>query len=469
MDEKDKKIALQAAQLAEKTAKIDQQSARIADLESQVADLAEKLSLSLARQSKKPVKKDSSNSSLPPSQDKGRKGRKTSSLREKSDRPSGGQVGHKGKTLEMSADPDRSVNLKPEYCSCCGEQFPEQSLSYHTSRQVVDIPLPLPEVTEYRQYTGYCRCGHRQSGQFPAGVNAPMQYGHHIEALVGYLSVYQYLPYKRLCELLRDVFRVPASQGTVENLLNRLKSKGLPYYEKIRQAIERETASVGGDETSCKVNGDNHWAWGWQTPDLCYLTISPNRGKATIEEHFPEGFRATLSSDRWAAHLNTVAKAHQICLAHLLRELNYLEAAEKHGFSIRLQELLREAIRHKKERPCSERGDPDAQSLEDRLDTLLAEHVPKESCPETARLQRSLIKLRQAVFPFLYDRAVPADNNASERAVRNMKVKMKVSGQFKSGQHAFSVIRSILDSVKKKQEEIFEVLVNMAKTQPSYA
>ena len=77
--------------------------------------------------------------------------------------------------------------------------------------------------------------------------------------------------------------------------------------------------------------------------------------------------------------------------------------------------------------------------------------------------------LYQAVLPFLYDKEIPPDNNASERAIRNMKVKMKVSGQFKSGQENIAVIRSVIDSVKKNAEEILEALVNMAKAQPNYA
>lgn len=442
---------------------------QILQQQAQIQDLTAKLSLALSQLSKQAIPKDSRNSSLPPSQDKVSK-KRTQSLRQKSSKKSGGQSGHPGSNLKMVATPATVVALRPCFCQRCGAAFSDAQLHYQKSRQVVDIPLPTPEVTEFQQYSGTCGCGHVQSGEFPSGVKAHIQYGQHVEAFVGYLSVAHYIPYGRMVTILKDLFGIEMSEGTVANILQRLKEKGLPYYEQIRQYIASDTHVVGADESACRVNGDNHWAWVWQTPALCYLTIAPNRGKATVDSHFPEGFpQAVLTSDRWASHLNTTAQAHQICLAHLLRALNYLEAAEKHSFSIELQALFRTAIDEKKQHLVFAQTATIAQKLEQQLDTLLQQTIPKETYPETAKLQKSLIKLRQAVFPFLYHKEVPPDNNASERAIRNIKVKMKVSGQFKSGQEGFAVIRSIIDTVKKKQQSIWEVLVDLANVNNSYA
>ena len=57
---------------------------------------------------------------------------------------------------------------------------------------------------------------------------------------------------------------------------------------------------------------------------------------------------------------------------------------------------------------------------------------------------------------------IPPDNNASERAIRNVKVKQKISGQFKSGENLFALIRSIIDTCKKKGLNIFEQLIILA-------
>ena len=71
--------------------------------------------------------KDSHNSSIPPSKDslvaQGEKSKKllaTRSLREKTGKSNGGQIGHKGTTLEMVSDPDLIVEHQPYFCTRCG-------------------------------------------------------------------------------------------------------------------------------------------------------------------------------------------------------------------------------------------------------------------------------------------------------------------------------------------------------------
>ncbi|NME72998.1 IS66 family transposase [Flammeovirga aprica] len=434
---------------------------KIEQLESQVKDLTEKLAMALKLLEQKSIQKDSSNSSKPPSQDSFKK--RTASLRKKSTKKSGGQPGHKGSSLKMSSTPDEIISLRPSYCTKCGQSISSENLIFKSKRQVVDLPSITPFVKEYHQYEAQCQCGCHQEAHYPNNVSNHIQYGENIEALIGYLSVAQYLPYNRIKSLFKDAFSLHLSEGTIDNKLNSLYKKALPYHSKLREKLEKSTKPVGADETSCRVNGDNFWSWVWQNEDYCYITISNNRGSATIDQHFPNGFPcATLSSDRWAAQLKTKAKKHQICIAHILRELNYLEAAEKHSFTIHLRELLHRAIQLKREVDVSKYGDHSTQKLENELNVLLQETIPNDSCDKTAKLQRSLIKHREAVFPFLYEQKLSFENNASERAIRNVKLKMKVSGMFKTGYPIYAVLKSMTETLKKKGESILEAFITLA-------
>ena len=65
---------------------------------------------------------------------------------------------------------------------------------------------------------------------------------------------------------------------------------------------------------------------------------------------------------------------------------------------------------------------------------------------------------RDYLFTFLYYKDVPADNNGSERAIRNFKVKMKVSGQFKTGHHTFAKLRSVVDTCIKRNIPVFKAM-----------
>ena len=84
----------------------------------QIKSLEEKVLLLLEELQKKNIRKDSSNSSLPPSSDFFNKNK---SLRPASELKSGGQKGHQGTTLQMSSTPDKIIDLKDSFCTICGQ------------------------------------------------------------------------------------------------------------------------------------------------------------------------------------------------------------------------------------------------------------------------------------------------------------------------------------------------------------
>ena len=68
------------------------------------------------------------------------------------------------------------------------------------------------------------------------------------------------------------------------------------------------------------------------------------------------------------------------------------------------------------------------------------------------------------LLTFLYNLDVPSHNNSSEQAIRNIKVKMKVSGIFKSAKGAqnYAIFRSITDTCKKNQQDILNAFFTIA-------
>ena len=446
---------------------------KVALLTAQVTSLEEKLLLLLDKFERKGVKKTSRNSSLPPSSDIVPH---TKSLREPSGRSVGGQVGHKGDTLKMTFSPDNFIELKSEFCERCGTLIAGEFHSLVSKRQVVDIPPIKPIYTEYRQYSCACpSCHHLQKPSFPTGINAPIQYSSSITAFVAYFSVYQYVPYKRLQQLFADVFNLPLSVGTLDNLLIKAREKAQPVYEQIKVEI-LQSAVIGSDETSCRVKGNNFWVWVWQNVRNTFIVTSENRGFATIEGHFKDGFtKGVLVSDRWAAQLKTVAKNHQLCTAHLMRECIFLKEAEKdtqnkNEFADGILGLIKKALKLRKtliaQGEAADAVNQEAQLIEKQYNELLILTLNEKNKPQTTALQKSLLKNRECIFPFLYNLEIPPDNNASERAIRNIKVKQKISGQFKSGQDVFCILRSVIDTLIKRKLNILEMVNQMVMLQP---
>ena len=406
------------------------------------------------------TKKDSSNSSLPPSKDENRPLR-TSSLREKGGRKAGGQPGHDGKTLKMTDNPDEIVEHRACFCPECGKDVSSHPFEFVGKRQVIDIPVIKQIVTEHRVYRCTCTCGKVVESDFPAHVDSPVKYGKSIESLIGYLSVRQYLPFKRLQEMLSDIFAVQISEGGLHCLLNRLASKGVDAYEMIRKNV-LSSRVIGTDETGVKINGKKHWFWTWQNDRATYIAASDNRGTITINENMRGISKdAVLVHDCWKAHFQTPVGNHQLCTAHLERETKYLEERYKEDWPVRFRTLLKKAHNLKKHLapalyyyPNQPRAD-----LENEMEGLLHEPLdPKHK--EIISFQKRIIKYRDHIFTFLYHPDVPADNNASERAIRNVKVKQKISGQFKilSAAENFAILRSIIDTAIKNKQNVVGAL-----------
>jgi transposase len=406
------------------------------------------------------TKKDSNNSSMPPSKDENRPAR-TSSLREKGNRKAGGQPGHEGKTLEMTDTPDEIIEHRACFCPECGKDVSDQPFELFGKRQVIDIPTIKQVVTEHRVYRCKCPCGKVVESDFPAGVDSPVKYGKSIESFIGYLSVRQYLPFKRLQEMLNDIFLVQISEGGLHCLLKRLASKGVDAYEIIRQNLLRSRV-IGTDETGVKINGKKHWFWTWQNNRATYIVTSANRGTATINENMSGmSGEAVLVHDCWKAHFQTPVKKHQLCMAHLERETKYLEERYKVTWPVRFRVMLREAQKLKKQFAPADYYYPNQvrTELENMLESLLNEPLDTKH-KEMISFQKRITKYKDHVFTFLYHPNVPPDNNGSERAIRNVKVKQKISGQFKilSAAENFAILRSIIDTAIKNNQNVVEAL-----------
>jgi transposase len=432
---------------------IAQLTKRVDRLEKENAMLREKLA-------KYENPKNSRNSSLPPSKDENRPLR-TKSLREQTGKKPGGQPGHEGNTLKMTSTPDKIVEHIPQYCSCCGNDISDLPCAVIGKRQVVDIPPVQPEYTEHRVYQKICRCGRITKSNFPPGVNTPVSYGSNVESLIGYFHCRQYIPFERMREIFHDLFALPLSEGGLHHILNRLAAKAFPAYELIKNKVANSSV-VGTDETGVKINGEKHWYWTWQNEKLTFIVASENRGFKTIEKNFSQGFpQSVLVHDCWKSHFQTQALTHQVCLAHLFRELNYFTDRYKDPWANRFKKVLKGAMEVKKQmsigdyyQPCYPRS-----NMENALDALLDE-VINEKHKELVSFKKRMVKYRKYLLVFLYYPKVPPDNNGSERAIRNVKVKQKISGQFKAmtGAKQFAVLRSITDTAIKNGQNVLNAL-----------
>ena len=376
--------------------------------------------------------KNSGNSSTPPSKEsmKDEAIRRTKTLRKPTGRKPGGQKGHGGSTLKMTQTPDKTEYVSASYCTKCGSSLEdcERILDYVT--QVVSIPDLKPVVKEIRHY-----------------INAVV-YDATVKSLVVYLSVVMFLPYGRIENFFKEVFGLDISQGSFVNWVNEAKKNAAPAIEKIKECIMK-SAVVGFDESGLYCNKKLDWTWIAQTVYFTLLFHGSGRSHKELESRFGSSLeRMVAVTDRHSAYFTLNFLNHQVCVAHLLRELQYLnELDTEQEWPKKVESLLQEAVHERNENP---QAVIDKQPWLIRLDGLLTENL-EHMAEQFGQFKKGLIKCRDYIFNFLENPAIPSDNNASERGIRKVKIKMKNSGTFRSdkGADAFLDLLSIVETTKK--------------------
>ena len=400
--------------------------------------------------------KNSSNSSIPPTQESiaARELRRTKSLRKPSGKPSGGQPGHKGSTLQSVSTPDRIIKHEPAYCKCCGRSLDGVQYRKIRKTQVIDIKFVV-EACEEQYYEKVCECGCVNNCDAP---NCRIKYGDNIRALVTYLNVVQCIPFKRIAELVSDLSGQKISEGTVQNILRENSTKANAAYEEIRKKLEHAPV-VGADETGASVGKELHWNWIFQNDALTYVFQMKSRGMEAIDTKFPNGLpNSTLVTDRHHSYFKMKVKEHQVCLAHLLRNAEYLnELDTKQDWSRRFLRLIRHSMDIRRNCCITPRK---IKILKTKMKNLLGESLTHLD-DEFERFKRGILKVKDYLFTFLTNPNVPYDNNASERGVRKIKIKQKISGGFRTddGADDFAKLHSIAETAMKNGNSKFNAIL----------
>ena len=422
---------------------------------------------------------NSSNSSLPPSSDKGRGPRATKSLRQPTGRKPGGQPDHPGATLKSVEKPDKLVVHPVTQCPACGQDVSPVPVTRVDTRQVFELlPMKL-EVTEHQAEVKICpHCSQEIQGVFPADVRQPVQYGARVKGLLVYLNHGQLLPYERTTALVEDVVGQPVSQGTLLTATQTCAAHLAGTEESIKQAVQ-QAAVAHFDETGLYENGRRLWLHSASTPTLTYYFPHEKRGQAALQaaEVLPH-FHGIAVHDHWEAYQQFDNCQHAFCNAHHLRELQRAIDQDQAAWAEEMKTLLVQIKDHVDQAkaagqpalPTEQIAQFEAQ-YRNLVDRALQSYMnaPAATTPPargrrkqstTKNLLDRLARYQAETLRFLTDFRVPFDNNLAERDLRMTKVKQKISGTFRSSQgtQAFCRIRGFISTLKKQGRNVLEEL-----------
>jgi transposase len=398
----------------------------IAHREKQIADLERQLAA---------YRKDSTNSSKPPSTDRPKKTKKQCyPRRKKSKRKPGGQKGHPGKHRPPVPPErvDQTVVVDAKACQHCGSDLPKPGdPGYQTEgdvqrHQVMELPPLRAHITEYECPKVVCPCC--QNGtRAPLPKEAQSDYGHRLAALVAFWTVTCRMPRRVVESVLELVLEIPISLGSTQKLWEEAGDAVEVPCQQLEQQLQRE-AVLNVDGSGWFTNGLRRCILVFVAAKfVCYRVVESNNWEVLVSL-LGAAFAGVLCSDRGSEYRKYRRKHPgliQYCWSHLKRNiqavLDFATTEEGKHFCRDTLAIYARVFRlwHQFRRNVIDRPQlmEKVIRLEKKLFFLAERHLDSAES-EVRTLAQALFVNLEHLFTFVYREGVEPTNNWAERALR---------------------------------------------------
>ena len=312
MDERDVIIAGQQEVIAQLTAQLQALIEQVGPLQAENV----RLQAEIVR-----LKKNSSNSSKPPSSDIVKP--KPAKPRRRGKRKRGGQFGHRKHVRPAFAPEQIDDVIKYELEDVAGLQPLDD---WRVVQQIELVVRPFI-VTEHRARRYRCRrTGKVVTAPLPAEVTRGGLMGPRLTAPVAYRKGACHMSYTTIRTFLRDVFGVSVCTGQLAKTVAKVSGALAGAYDQLAAGLADEPC-LGVDETGHKDSGRRHWTWCFRAGKFTLFKIDPSRGSGVLREVLGETFGGVLGCDYFSAYRKYMVDAGatvQFCMAHLIRDVRFL-------------------------------------------------------------------------------------------------------------------------------------------------
>lgn len=386
------------------------------------------------------TKKNSKNSSIPPSQT------------EKDNTSLSNQVTNgKGKqesdaTVNNTRTVETVTIAKVEQCNVCGQDLTNVQAEPELERRTTIDIIFEKKVEHVDAEIKHCPgCDATVKGKFPENMHGPLQYGNGLKAFIINLLICQMVALNRVQKLVKSIIGVVISEATMLKFVMRLYYALETWEADATKQILLELA-MNVDETGFRVDKKTYWIHVYAAGDITLKFLHKSRGSKAIDEiNIIPRYSGTIIHDCWASYLMHNNCEHGLCGSHLLRELTYIVEANKYKCAADMKELLRNACKQVSGSKEKKLGADDYAELQKQYQAIIksgeAELPPIPPKPEGKRgkiaksdahnLWERLQEYETAVLLFTKHAHVPFTNNRAEQDLRMAKVKQKVSGCFR--------------------------------------
>jgi transposase len=447
MQDKDAIINQQAAVIAELRQQLETFVKRIVQLEDEVARL----------------KRDSRNSSKPPSSDIV-KPKKTAVKPGRKKRKRGGQSGHP-KFSRQPFEPEQ-VDEAFEYELMDKDAKGLVPLDEWFIIQQIGLPDKRYKVIEHRarKYIDPVT-GRLHITPLPEDIRKGGLLGADMAAFVSYMKGACHMSYTTIQQFFSQVVKLDLCRGVLCKATQKVSDALGPSYDELADRLPHEP-QVNVDETGHHDNGKLHWTWCFDTAEYSLFTIDPSRGCGVLERMLTKAFAGIIGADYWGAYRKFARLFDipvQYCMAHLIREIRFLAEQKIKGLSRwgnQLLEWLKTLFDtlHRRETLTAQGW---MRSME-RIKTGFLQTMRR---PPDHPLSKKLARRfrddsAQNYFRFLTEPGVEPTNNGTERQIRPVVIDRRITqgtrGQ--AGMRWCERIWTTIATCKKQQQNVFEFI-----------
>jgi transposase len=437
-------------------------SARLEAQDAQLAALAERV-----EELEQRLKRDSRNSSLPPSHDPpwlGKRGRSRGTGRKQGGQP--GHAGH-GRSLFPIERVTEIVDHWPARCGC-GHVFGEdegEPRGAPARHQVAELPPLAVEISEHRLQRVCCpHCGRTVRAELPAGVPRAC-FGPKLEAAIAALTVRDRLSRRQIIELMEELFGCPIAVGTVDAILTRTAEALAPVYNELLERT-RAASALNIDETGWYLSGEPRTLWGAFGKQTAVLRIAPDRGKQHLHGLIGEEFAGIVGSDRFSAYNSLEPERRQVCWSHLRRDFTFhadLGLGAQETFGLDGLEVTWNVFQAWKQF----QHDGDRAALQRQVAAIKMQMLPLLEWGSTGKRQRhvralakNLLKLWPALWTFADVTDVEPTNNAAERGLRAAVIyrKLSLGSRSQGGERTIERLLSVDQTCRLQRRSLYAYL-----------
>ena len=264
--------------------------------------------------------------------------------------------------------------------------------------------------------------------------------------------------YQEIADVFSGLFGIKGcAKSTIQHARDGVADLMEPEADAIAGEMISGDGPVGIDETPIRRPGGTGYAWVATDDAYTVVKAAASRAAAVLQEHFPM-FHRPLTADGYSPYTIHFAIL-QRCWAHILRESDRHVRATKKRTGVSETDYRDTEARHARLQLVYHQAKETASAAPAQCKTFVQRTVQIAlTYPE--KLSNKIVSAAPFLFTFLLHPGMEPTNNRTEREVRPIVLRRKVSGQICSvnGMRRFGVLFTCLLTWRKRKLSIYREL-----------